>query len=1549
MISTFDPIAGQQLGPPLSASLGPIGSFDSPVGPLEMSGEGLNRLTWLACRLLGAAGALLFLSGDFGLGLESAAGSARELNRENEAIVRRLCQRVVDSALPVSHCPACPERCGIESGANVFAFIGVPVIAAGGRVVGALCVVDVQERTWSAEQVEMLEQHSRSVVTEIELRATRISMRQQAGQLADRERRFRSLIENASDIISVVDHEGRMIYESPSIRRVLGYEPDELTGVSAFELVHPDDLERTLAIFIELVGEDGGTGAAPPYRFRAKDGSWCWLESTASNLRHDPEVGGIVINSRDVSERMQAETAMRESETRYRRIVETAAEGVWMCDPAGRTTFANPQLGRLLGYSPAEMLGRTVPDFLPPEEQASMRARLAQRGEGISERYDLRLLRKDATIVWVLVSASPLMSEDGRHLGAMALLTDITERKRAVEGLECVTRHANCLLWHGEIVERHGRLHWLVEAVDEAAAQAFLPIERAPGQSYFDAWYHSRLEDDRIASDLHGSAEVRAGRSYRQEFRIRDSEGRVRWLQEDVQIEPLGPGRWRAVAVTTDVTDRKRAEEALRQSEARFRAIFDHAAIGVALVNLGGSCVQANPALERLIGYSNIELASKSILELTHPEDRSLDMLLFQEILAGKREHYEIEKRYIRKDGRVIWGKLTVSAVRDTEGRLQHAVGMVQDISAHKRAEEQGAVFQALGQQLNGSTTPEGVARIIMAAADRLFGWDCGWVEILDLEQQTGIFLVAGDVIDGQRRELPLDGSSIPIGPLTRRVLAEGPVAIYRTPEGVGSAGGPETNAIGDTSRLSASLLCVPVRDGSRVIAALSIQSYEYNAYAPGDLETLQALADYCAGALQRTQAEVARAALQEELVRTREMEAAALRVQSRLATLREEIGTALAGGTDRATALRDALQPLVKHLPIAFARVWTMDPEGTSLQMQASAGLYPEVSGPRQRLRIGETEIGQLVSERRPLLDNGVKANPAHREWATDVSIVGFAGHPLLVDGEAVGALAVFSTEPIEVPVFDALGVLAERLAGFVARCRAQDALQEVQARFAAFMEHIPAQAVMRNEEGCYLYVNRQFEQTHGVRQADVIGRTIEEVLPADAVAEYRANEREMLRYDRPMEFTERLLCPDGKHRDYLAVKFPIRDALGRRYVGVISTDITDRMALEEQLRHAQKMEAVGRLAGGVAHDFNNMLSVINGYAELLLGRPDVPGTFATPLQEMLNAGRRAAALTQQLLAFSRKQIIQPRLLRLDAVMVDIYSMLRRLIGEDIELVSFTRGEVGQIKADPSQVEQVLINLVLNARDAMPMGGKLTLEVRNVVQPEVDVNAGEELAPGQYVCLTVTDTGTGIDPHTLPHIFEPFFTTKKAGEGTGLGLATVYGIVKQSQGHIAVESEPGAGTTFKVCFPRVSEPDPAPVRAANRPLQRGDETILVVEDEPMLRRLLVDVLRANGYQVLDATSADEALMRCQEHPKAIDLLLTDVVMPGRSGRELAVFASARYPTMKVIYMSGYTDDAVVRHGVESEQVHFLQKPFTPAAVTQKVREVLDQNAVTAS
>jgi two-component system cell cycle sensor histidine kinase/response regulator CckA len=547
-------------------------------------------------------------------------------------------------------------------------------------------------------------------------------------------------------------------------------------------------------------------------------------------------------------------------------------------------------------------------------------------------------------------------------------------------------------------------------------------------------------------------------------------------------------------------------------------------------------------------------------------------------------------------------------------------------------------------------------------------------------------------------------------------------------------------------------------------------------------------------------------------------------------------------------------------------------------------------------------------------------------------------------VTNPSTGETRWFQT--VKVPLAGASGTARQVLGvatDITDRKRAEGALRHSEERYRSLVEGVRDLIFALSPSGEVTSLNPAFEEITGFPPSAWIGRPFEALVhPEDVPAALELFGRVVRGETRPTN-QFRIVTKAGPYRvAEFSASAQLREG---KLIGIlgIGRDVTDRLGLEQQLRQAQKMEAVGQLAGGIAHDFNNILTAITGHAELLLQDLGSADPRREDVAEIRRSAERAAGLTRQLLAFSRQQVLQPKVVDLNALVMDMDKLLRRLIGEDVELATVLEPSLGRVKADPGQLEQVIVNLAVNARDAMPTGGKLTLETRNI---DLDANYTLEhspVKPGPYVQLTVSDSGIGMDEETQARIFEPFFTTKPRGQGTGLGLATVYGTVKQSGGFIWVYSEPGHGATFKIYLPRVDAPVEAgvPPTLVAEPLG-GSETVLLAEDEPAVRAIARQALERQGYKVIAAPNGAEALALAAQHGATIDLLLTDVVMPGMSGRDLAERLLAQRPGIRVLYISGYTDNAIVRHGMLEPGLAYLQKPFRPDALVRKVREVLD-------
>ncbi len=524
------------------------------------------------------------------------------------------------------------------------------------------------------------------------------------------------------------------------------------------------------------------------------------------------------------------------------------------------------------------------------------------------------------------------------------------------------------------------------------------------------------------------------------------------------------------------------------------------------------------------------------------------------------------------------------------------------------------------------------------------------------------------------------------------------------------------------------------------------------------------------------------------------------------------------------------------------------------------------------------------------------------------------------------------------------AVGAVVLNFRDVTDRKKAEESLRASEERYRVLAESSPVGIWHTTPDGKTIYINPAGCDLLEIDEpAELTGRSLYEFFTRESVATIRREEAQRAR-GTGSTYEAELVSAHGTNRTVLVAGAPIigPDGALESVMGTL-IDITDRKVLAEQLRHGQRMESIGRLAGGIAHDFNNVLTAILGTTDLLLMDLDPDAPHYEDVCEIRDAARRAAGLTSQLLAFSRKQVLVRRVLDLNALVQDTERLLRRIIGEDIELVTEFDPALGPVATDPSQLQQVILNLAVNARDAMPGGGRLTIATRNVTLRENHHREGVAMSAGRYAVLSVADTGVGMPPDVREQIFEPFFTTKGAGEGTGLGLATVYGIVKQSEGYIWVDSGPGEGTTFEIYLPHAAaQPEEHLGEPNGTETTGGDETVLLVEDEERVRVLSQRMLEMHGYRVLTASTGAEARRIFEERGGKVDLLVTDVVMPGESGRELADALRTDAPDLDVLFVSGYTSDAVIRRGVLSADVPFLQKPFTPVELVRKVREVLD-------
>ncbi len=935
----------------------------------------------------------------------------------------------------------------------------------------------------------------------------------------------------------------------------------------------------------------------------------------------------------------------------------------------------------------------------------------------------------------------------------------------------------------------------------------------------------------------------------------------------------------------------------------RYRELFENANDIIFTHDLTGKFTSLNKAGERIAGYRRAEVLNMNLTQIAAPEYAELARRMIERTLAGEGPPaYELE--IMSKDRRRV--ALEVSSRLIYEGGNPAGVqGIARDITERKRAEEAVRLSEErFHKAFNASPEPMTISTLSEG-------------RYIDVNES---FLR----ITGHRRQEVIGRSAIQL-------------KFWREPKQRAQL----LSLLQETGQVHDVEVAFGTKSGQTRVGLLSAEVIEIGG-------------ERCLLAVTKDVTERKRA--EEELRRLNRALKALI-----------QCNEALVRATHEATFLGDICRIIVDTGGYRYAWVGFIDPNSeNSVSPAAEAGYgkgrLDTLTTTSAKDHQVPTPTGTAVRTGRCCVVRNIHAELEYPQWRAEALKYGYGSSiavPLMITGSRpFGALTIhaekadaFDSEEVklltELAGDLAYGIMALRTRAV--REQAEEELRESEERYRQLVERNLAGVFRialdpRTLEGRILDCNDAF--------ARIFGYPSREEIIASWAADLYLNPADgggllsQLREKKTLTNHEvRLWRKDGSPAWVLQNVSLIepQDSLPILIEGTL-IDITERKHLEDQLRQSQKMEAVGRLAGGVAHDFNNLLTIIMGYSQLLLDRLGPGEAMRWQVDEIKKAGERAASLTRQLLAFSREQVLKPHILDLNSVVANMEKMLRRLIGEDIELVTVPGANLGRVKADPGQIEQVLMNLAVNARDAMPQGGKLTIETGNVDLGEGYARSHVTVRPGPYVMMAVSDTGCGMDAETQSHIFEPFFTTKDKDKGTGLGLATVYGIVKQSGGYIWVYSEPGRGSTFKVYLPQVQEAAEAAEseKAIPAPM-RGTETILVVEDEESVRSLVRGVLQAHGYTVLEARRGDEALQVSDRHKGLIHLLLTDVVMPQMSGRDLAARLVASHSESRVLYMSGYTDRAILHQGVLDAKTHFIGKPFTPDALARKVREVLDE------
>lgn len=967
---------------------------------------------------------------------------------------------------------------------------------------------------------------------------------------------------------------------------------------------------------------------------------------------------------------------------------------------------------------------------------------------------------------------------------------------------------------------------------------------------------------------------------------LRHKDGTTRELEAVAENRLTDPEIEGIVLTAHDVTEKRRAERELRESEQQYRLIFDGNPNPMWIFDQETlEFLEVNDAAVQHYGYSREEFRSMRLSDLrTDSEDPSPEEYLHRLVphSSDARLGYAGKWKHVKRDGSVIHVEVKWAPIR-FKGR-NASLTLINDVTERWRDEKRDSALSKLGQSLNATSHPTEAAQIIRSITDELFTWDVFTLNLYLADSDELLPLVNLDTDrSGNRFEVVVDGGKMAPGGLTRRAIQHGGQLILRPHPAVM---GGDSIAIGDKAHASASLMLVPIRNRTKVIGVLSLQSYKQRAYNQRDLQTLQTLADHCGGAIERIRAEQA---LRESEMRFREL---------------------FEGSPDA---------------------IFVQDLNGYLLDVNLTACKLHAAS--REDL-IGR-HISQLVPEsKRAAFASAVPLMASGRLKQIETSSLTWDGAEVPV--EISGNRVSYAGKP----------ALLLHVRDISERRRSEEELRSSEMLFHSVWENSVDGMRLTDRDGVVVAVNEAFCRIVGMPRDQIEGKLFTVPYATSENHDYQLKHyRETFAariVDKQVERRLRLksgaalILEDTSSYVERKGKEPLLLCLFR--------DVTAQRKLEEQLRQSQKMEAIGLLAGGVAHDFNNILTVIHGHASLLATQCDPSSTATRSAQQILQAAERAAGLTRQLLTFGRRTMIQPRRLDVNELLANMTKMLGRILGEDIALKLQYSAQPSVILADAGMIEQVLLNLAVNSRDAMPKGGVLFLKTSIQEVSGTQLLEHPDAASGRYVCLSAVDTGCGIPPENLKRIFEPFFTTKPTGKGTGLGLATVYGIVDQHQGWIEVDSGPNQGAEFRIYLPyRAEQVDRPDETNSTLTVRGGRETILVVEDEEPVRELVCSVLLAHGYRILKAESGPKALEVWRTSKKEIDLLLTDIVMPEQmTGRELAEKLLAERPDLKVIFTSGYSADSAGKDCAGPKNAPFLPKPYHPGRLVKTVRECLD-------
>jgi two-component system cell cycle sensor histidine kinase/response regulator CckA len=1380
--------------------------------------------------------------------------------------------------------------------------------------------------------------------------------------LVEAEERYRVIAETASDAVISIDERSNILYANPATEGVFGYRPEEIIGKSLTMLM-PEAQQKGHLAGIQKYIETGRKRAnwrRTETFGKKKDGTEIAIQISFGHHTsgNDHYFTGFI---RDVTEAKAADAAIRRSESNFRALVEATTQFVWQLDERGNLTEYPHWWEELTGQDYEDSRNFGWVEYLHPDDQERVRTTYVsalQNTERVA--LELRIRSRNGEYRHYSASGVPLPTEIGTRW--ICSLSDITAQRVAEERYRLVSNVATDYMFSAS-VDPEGNLK------QDWVAGAFEQITGYDADGFIQAggWQKIVHQDD-LQHDHEDMRTLAANQPVESELRIVRKDGETAWVRTFAQ--PIWDEKKKRLTgicgAVKDITDKKTAEIAVRESEERLRTILDTEPECVKVLSETGEILDMNPAGIRILEADGLEdLVGREATDILLPAYSTDFKECVRRAISGEAVQFAYEVTTLK--GKRKWLEMHAVPLRNASGAITSVLGVSRDVTDQRRAAEElrrsEQRFSDLINSVEGIVWEADVESFLFTfvsrQAESILGYPVEewlkenfWQQHIHPDDRDWAvnFCVAatekGEPHSFEYRMISADGRTVWLRDIVTVVVEDGTPTTLRG-------------------------LMVDITEKRRKDAAIQRQAMlieqANEAIFVWDLET--GIVEWNNGCeklygyqrdevlgkfgfdILSSKVPMAREEFFEHLKKegfwsgeiTQVTKAGNKVYSDTTYQLIEFEGRRIVLQTNRdmtqSRLAEKALRQSEERYRLLFESspypMWVYDVETLNFLAVNGSAIYQYGYTREEFLSMStvdirpEEEVQRFLKQARSTTSEiDSTTGWKHRKKDGTVITVEITSHSLNWEGKPARL------------------VLAHDISD---RLKAERALRRSEAKYRELFENANDVIYTHDLEGNFTSLNGAGEAVTGYTEAEALTMNISQVVVPEFLERAKRMITRKVEGSPPTIYETQIIAKNGR-RVPLEINTRLIVESGQP-IGVqgIGRDISERLAAEEalrqseeQLRQSQKLEAIGILAGGMAHDFNNMLTAINGYSDLILRKISEDDPIRKNVEEIRKAGERSAELTRQLLAFSRRQIMQPKVVDLNETIEETTSLLRRLIGEDITIEKNLSPDLWHIEADPGQLSQVLMNLSINSRDAMPGGGTLLIETSNVVLDKEYASRHMAVAPGRYVMLAVSDTGVGMDEQTTRRVFEPFFTTKSVGRGTGLGLSTVYGIVKQSGGNIWVYSELGRGSTFKIYLPEaMSESKSELPEDSQRELSIGSETILLGEDEPAVRGLAREILEACGYAVVEASDGVNAI-ETFEGCSSVDLLITDVVMPRMGGRELSEKLLSRCPSMKVLFTSGYTDDAILRHGITDEGTNFLQKPFTFEALSRKVRSLLD-------